>query len=155
MFTHTRRDAQFFQTARNRLKILCAKSVTWRNLHIDSPQISGVSVQNLCTPVLTLATLSSSDKYWLEDKTPWQLLPSSFLPNSVWTNHTSQAGTPIRIWTPDYPVCNPSCLLTLNLLTTTIVALPSNASKWQIGFNSAFKGLRHFPPFQRRACLVN
>jgi hypothetical protein len=32
--------------------------------------------------------------------------------------------------------------LTLNLLTTTIVAPPSNASKWQMGFNSAFKGLR-------------
>jgi len=31
--------------------------------------------------------------------------------------------------------------LTLNLLTTTIVALPSNASKWLMGFNSAFKGL--------------
>ena len=34
--------------------------------------------------------------------------------------------------------------LTLNLLTTTIVAPPSNASKWQMGFNSAFKGLRGF-----------
>jgi hypothetical protein len=32
--------------------------------------------------------------------------------------------------------------LTLNLLTTTIVALPSNASKWQMGFNSALKGLK-------------
>ena len=32
--------------------------------------------------------------------------------------------------------------LTLNLLTITIVAPPSNASKWQMGFNSAFKGLR-------------
>ena len=31
--------------------------------------------------------------------------------------------------------------LTLNLLTTTIVAPPSNASKWKMGFNSAFKGL--------------
>ena len=31
--------------------------------------------------------------------------------------------------------------LTLNLLTTTIVAPPSNASNWQIGFNSAFKGI--------------
>jgi hypothetical protein len=31
--------------------------------------------------------------------------------------------------------------VTLNLLTTTIVAPPSNASKWQMGFNSAFKGL--------------
>jgi hypothetical protein len=33
------------------------------------------------------------------------------------------------------------CHLTPNLLTTTIVALPSNVSKWQMGFNSAFKGL--------------
>ena len=33
--------------------------------------------------------------------------------------------------------------LTLNLLTTTIVASPSNASKWQMGFNSAFKGLSY------------
>jgi hypothetical protein len=33
--------------------------------------------------------------------------------------------------------------LTLNLLTTTIVAPPSNASKWQMGFNSAFKGLKY------------
>jgi hypothetical protein len=32
-------------------------------------------------------------------------------------------------------------LLTLNLLKTTIVAPPSNVSKWQMGFNSAFKGL--------------
>ena len=32
-------------------------------------------------------------------------------------------------------------LLTLNQLTSTIVALPSNDSKWQMGFNSAFKGL--------------
>ena len=32
-------------------------------------------------------------------------------------------------------------VLTLNLLTTTIVAPPSNASKCQMGFNSAFKGL--------------
>jgi hypothetical protein len=32
--------------------------------------------------------------------------------------------------------------LTLNLLTTTIVAPPSNAIKWQMGFNSAFKGLK-------------
>ena len=40
-------------------------------------------------------------------------------------------------------------ILTLNLLTTTIVAPHSNASKWQMGFNSAFKGLkatyRNFP----------
>jgi len=35
------------------------------------------------------------------------------------------------------------CDLNLNLLTTTIVAPPSNASKWQMGCNSAFKGLKH------------
>ena len=34
--------------------------------------------------------------------------------------------------------------LTLNLLTTTIVVPPSNASKWQMGFNLAFKGLRKY-----------
>jgi len=34
--------------------------------------------------------------------------------------------------------------LTFNLLTTTIVAPPSNASIWQMGFNSAFKGLNSF-----------
>jgi len=34
--------------------------------------------------------------------------------------------------------------LTLNLLTTTIVAPPSNASKWQMGFNSAFRGLNAY-----------
>jgi len=33
--------------------------------------------------------------------------------------------------------------LTLNLLTTTIVAPPSNASKWQMGLNSEFKGLKN------------
>jgi hypothetical protein len=32
--------------------------------------------------------------------------------------------------------------LTLNLLMTTIVAPPSNVSKWQMGFNSAFKGIK-------------
>ena len=33
-------------------------------------------------------------------------------------------------------VCNrEASILTLNLLTTTIVAPPSNASKWQMGFN--------------------
>ena len=37
----------------------------------------------------------------------------------------------------------PPSILTLNLLRTTIVAPPSNASKWQMGFNSAFKGLKN------------
>ena len=38
------------------------------------------------------------------------------------------------------------CLKSINLLTTTIIAPPSNASKWQMGFNSAFKGLKYINP---------
>ena len=37
--------------------------------------------------------------------------------------------------------------LTLNLLTSTIVAPSSNANKWQTGFNSAFKGLTAMPGY--------
>jgi hypothetical protein len=33
-------------------------------------------------------------------------------------------------------------ILTLILLTWTIWRAPTNASKWRMGFNSAFKGLR-------------
>jgi hypothetical protein len=40
--------------------------------------------------------------------------------------------------------------LTLNMLTTTIVAPPSNASKWQMGFNSAFKGLMYIKYTNKR-----
>ena len=40
--------------------------------------------------------------------------------------------------------------LTLNLLMTTIVAPPSNASNWQMGFNSAFKGLNNCIPRLRK-----
>jgi hypothetical protein len=41
-------------------------------------------------------------------------------------------------------------MLTLNLLTTTIVAPPSNASKWQMGFNSTFKGLMTYIFYQEK-----
>ena len=40
--------------------------------------------------------------------------------------------------------------LTLILLTSTIWRAPTNASKWRMGFNSAFKGLINFsspPPY--------
>jgi hypothetical protein len=36
---------------------------------------------------------------------------------------------------------------------TTIVAPPSNASKWQMGFNSAFKGLKPKRNLCLRFCL--
>ena len=45
--------------------------------------------------------------------------------------------------------------LTLNLLTTTIVAPPSNASKWQMGFKSAFKGLKENMPLLYLRCTNN
>ena len=43
----------------------------------------------------------------------------------------------------DEPSCSmiTSCLLTLILLTWTIWRAPTNASKWRMGFNLAFKGL--------------
>jgi len=44
---------------------------------------------------------------------------------------------------------------TRNLLTTTIVAPPSNASKWQMGFNSAFKELNELIRFAERRNLVS
>jgi len=43
------------------------------------------------------------------------------------------------------------CGLTLNLLTTTIFAPPSNASKWQMGINSTFKGLKWYT-FRNKFC---
>jgi hypothetical protein len=45
--------------------------------------------------------------------------------------------------------------LTLNLLTTTIFAPPSNASKWQMAFNSAFKGLKHIQVSCPYPCTTN
>jgi hypothetical protein len=40
-------------------------------------------------------------------------------------------------------------LLTLILLTWTIWRAPTNASKWRMGFNSAFKGLNESNCFTR------
>ena len=37
---------------------------------------------------------------------------------------------------------------------TTIVAPPNNANKWQIGFNSAFKGLMHNFLYSLTICLL-
>ena len=42
---------------------------------------------------------------------------------------------------PSIGVVFPSLMLTLILLTWTIWRAPTNASKWRMGFNSAFKGL--------------
>jgi hypothetical protein len=42
--------------------------------------------------------------------------------------------------------------LTLNLPTSTIVAPPVNASKWQMGFNSAFKGLNRLSTLDSSVC---
>ena len=45
--------------------------------------------------------------------------------------------------------------LTPNLLMTTIVETPSNASKWQMGFNSAFKGLRKLNLMFEFPCITS
>jgi hypothetical protein len=46
------------------------------------------------------------------------------------------------------PLDQLQCTLTVYPLTTTIVAPPRNASKWQMGFNSAFKGLNRIRPLR-------
>ena len=48
---------------------------------------------------------------------------------------------PQHLQISDQPGGMEICYLNLNLLTTTIVAPPNNANKWQMGFNSEFKGL--------------
>ena len=55
-----------------------------------------------------------------------------------------------------YIVCSvmPPLSLTLNLLTTTIVPPPNNASKWQMGFNSVFKGMERRLRLSVRSCRV-
>jgi len=49
----------------------------------------------------------------------------------------------VLTWWNAYTKCNSSLALTLILLTWRIWWAPNNASKWQMGFNSAFKGLNH------------
>ena len=68
------------------------------------------------------------------------------VPNFENSYHTHTQTKQYHLWHAVYCVkfhilFDLSMNLTLNLLTTTIVAPPSNASKWQMGFNSAFKGL--------------
>ena len=60
----------------------------------------------------------------------------------LWWNAPSQMQLPHpqsswNIWTVS------NITLTLNLLTWTIWRAPTNASKWRMGFNSAFKGLMY------------
>ena len=73
-----------------------------------------------------------------------------------------------RLWGKGWPVCRvvfcsdllsacllwlPNSSLTLILLTWTIWRAPTNASKWRLEFNSAFKGLRDGRPGNR--CLFS
>jgi hypothetical protein len=49
--------------------------------------------------------------------------------------------------------------LTLIMLTWKIRWAPNNASRWQVGFNSAFRGLNHIlflsnPLFEERTCVI-
>ena len=47
----------------------------------------------------------------------------------------------------------PNISLTLTLLTWRIWWAPNNASRWQMGFNSAFKGLTYISLFQKYVSL--
>ena len=58
----------------------------------------------------------------------WNLFSCPVIHNISSTH--GQMGTAVAQW------------LTLNLLTWNIWRVPNNASRWQMGFNSAFKGLR-------------
>ena len=58
----------------------------------------------------------------------------------IFINEMKSVYSAVRTGSLNKAVCASS--LTLNLLTTTIVTPPSNASKWQMGFNSVFKGLK-------------
>jgi hypothetical protein len=48
----------------------------------------------------------------------------------------------------------PDAVLTLNLLTWRIMWTPNNASRWQMGFNSAFKGLIQFDHLRMSKILL-
>ena len=63
----------------------------------------------------------------------------------IWSNSKPKKNYITFSFTFMLPCIVRNFFLTLNLLTTTIVAPPSNASKWQMAFNSAFKGLNNQP----------
>jgi hypothetical protein len=75
----------------------------------------------------------------------WALHVAALMSNMYREKYTH---TSLQIKIADYKVRTFCSQLTLNLLTTTIVAPPSKASKWQVGFNSAFKGLIVVPTTQ-------
>jgi hypothetical protein len=74
---------------------------------------------------------------WLEIRDPEDR--STTIIRNFW--HSEKTSHDHKAWINLFKMAADSTL-TLNLLTTTIVAPPSNGSKWQMGFNSAFKGWR-------------
>jgi hypothetical protein len=111
-------------------------------------------------PCLSEAKDSHPQRIWAE--------VSSSAPHLLYKNGLSDSSIRwrclLRILCPvRRPVTALDCvLLTLILLTWRIWWAPNNASKWQMGFNSAFKGLkdRHLalaprqgPEINSRACL--
>ena len=76
-------------------------------------------------------------------------LPSLF---SNWLNTTPTTSVKLPLTRSPTKHLNYRTSLTLILLTWTIWRIPTNASKWRMGFNSAFKGLTtptspSVPPF--------
>ena len=113
--------------------------------------VSSQNFEKVVGPHYMVATFPCYLTFFLFNAGLWNTAPAVLL--SVWMNFESQVKNSTLIFQFTLAIL---CLgvseskfdsiklfsaLTLNLLTTTIVATPSNASKWQIGFNSVFKGL--------------
>jgi len=63
------------------------------------------------------------------------------VPQIYWTTEWNVHGRHLHNVYNSALMATPSFLLTLILLTWRIWRAPNNASKWQMRFNSAFKGL--------------
>ena len=92
-----------------------------------------VKMYSSCRNVMDSNVLFSSNYLLTYLLTPWSRAPLEKLTGSAASQEIPRIfGTRRFLTVPT----------SANLLTTTIVAPPSNASKWQMGFNSAFKGLK-------------
>ena len=109
-----------------------ATIVVVSRLRVNMPFFRRTNCIHTASGIVTLCTV----QYSMPDESRLQSSPlSSGIPYSRLQSVTIPDAVIIQF------VLLKMCMLTLNLLTTTIVAPPSNASKWQMGFNSAFKGL--------------
>ena len=102
---------------------------------------------------LSEAKASHSQTMWAE--------VSSFAPHLLHSGLSSSSSRWRSLLSVLCPVRRPVTapdwvLLTLTLLTWRIRWAPNNASRWQMGFNSVFKGLNYkYFPFDWESCPCN